>query len=91
MRGSSLSRAKIAKLLALFGFISVDVFTINLYKTYCRSIQHVPKDEVLKQLEKPKLPGELGEMAGAVLYPDEVTSKWDNEGLCAWRVEKPSV
>jgi len=46
-----------------------------------RSIQHVPKDEVLKQLEKPKLPGELGEMAGAVLYPDEVTSKWDNEEI----------
>ncbi len=40
----------------------------------------MPAEETLKELERPKLPGELAEMSGAVLYPDEVTSKWDNEG-----------
>ena len=34
----------------------------------------------MKQIEKPKYPGELGEYTGAVYYPDEVTSKWDEEG-----------
>ncbi|XP_065056726.1 NADH-ubiquinone oxidoreductase 49 kDa subunit-like [Rhopilema esculentum] len=46
-----------------------------------RSITQVPKEEVLKQIEKPKYPGELGEYTGAVYYPDEVTSKWDDEEL----------
>ena len=40
----------------------------------------MPKEKILKQLEKPKYPGELGEMTHAVLYPDEITSKWDDEG-----------
>jgi len=33
----------------------------------------------MEEFKKTKLPGELAEMQGAVFYPDEVTSKWENE------------
>ena len=64
------------------GLVHCSCCDINTICFYLRSIQQLPKDEVLKQVERLKLPGELGEMTGAVLYPDEVTSKWDDEGLC---------
>eukprot|EP00794_Sanderia_malayensis_P011150 gene11150-12322_t len=53
----------------------------SLPSVSARFLQHVPAEETRKQLERPKLPGELAEMSGAVLYPDEITSKWDDEEI----------
>ena len=47
---------------------------------YFRSLQQLPAEEIREQFKKERLPGELGDFTGAVMYPDEVTSKWDEEG-----------
>lgn len=35
----------------------------------------------MKELEKPRLPEDLAQYAGHVLYPNEESAKWDLEGL----------
>lgn len=44
-----------------------------------RTISQVDPKIVMKELERPKLPDELAQYTGHVLYPDEVTSQWDLE------------
>jgi len=44
-----------------------------------RTIMRVDPKILAKDLEKPKLPEELAAYTGHVMYPDEVTSLWDEE------------
>lgn len=42
----------------------------------------------MKDFEKVKLPDDLAEYTGHVMYPDEFTSKWDEEGRDKYILER---
>ncbi|XP_057301375.1 NADH-ubiquinone oxidoreductase 49 kDa subunit-like [Hydractinia symbiolongicarpus] len=52
-------------------------------QTYSRSISQVDPKIAMKDFEKVKLPDDLAEYTGHVMYPDEFTSKWDEEEFVA--------
>jgi len=46
---------------------------------HIRCIARIDQKEVMKELERIKLPGDLAEYTGHVMYPTELTKKWDEE------------
>jgi len=40
----------------------------------------LPESEIHKDIQPLKLPGQLGQMTGTVMYPDESSAKWDVDG-----------
>merc|ERR1712212_715865 len=42
-----------------------------------RYLRRLPESEIHKDIQPLKLPGQLGDMTGTVLYPDESSAKWD--------------
>ena len=48
---------------------------------YCRTLKRVVTEEAEEELRPQyKLPGELNDWTGNVLYPDEESKKWDVNG-----------
>ena len=45
-----------------------------------RSLKRVASEEAQEELRPHKLPGELNDWTGNVLYPDEESKKWDVNG-----------
>ena len=47
---------------------------------FFRSLKRVVSEEAEEELAPHKLPGELNDWTGNVLYPDEESRKWDVNG-----------
>lgn len=48
---------------------------------YCRTLKRVVSEEAEEELRPQyKLPGQLNDWTGNVLYPDEESRKWDING-----------
>ena len=43
-------------------------------------LKHVDPKIAVQELQKLELPEGLSEYTGHVMYPDEISSKWENEG-----------
>ena len=56
----------------------LDVMIILIF--FRRNLKQLSSEEAKKELEREKLPANLDQFTGSVMYPDEVTSKWDLEG-----------
>ena len=50
------------------------------YDFFFRSLKRVVSEEAEEELSPHKLPGELNDWTGNVLYPDEESRKWDVNG-----------
>ncbi len=56
-------------------------FIFSCLILYCRTLKRVVTEEAEEELRPQyKLPGELNDWTGNVLYPDEESKKWDVNG-----------
>ena len=52
-----------------------------IFKCISRTLKRVVSEEAEEELRPYKLPGELNDWTGNVLYPDEESKKWDVNGM----------
>ena len=54
---------------------------VYIFKCISRTLKRVVSEEAEEELRPYKLPGELNDWTGNVLYPDEESKKWDVNGM----------